>query len=314
MTSAPPGESFGGADQVAATFTAVAAEGAGGEGSGEPATRYSAETEEAEARAAEKSSVYSESGAVDACTQPQQEEHIRVNDEPVLAHADSVRTLGLSRDAPSDPAGLPDVSPKTQCTFEEYTRAEAAVAERGDSLVLVLDTETNGLKRSVVELGWVLADSDGAELVARDCVWRPMEGYVDHIAQKFHNIPDDELMRAPDPEPELRRLMSLLEAVRASGARAVAHNARFDVARIRQTADLCGVRFPDSVQFFCTMERSKRHCGLKAKDGRAKNPSNIELFDTLHPGRVPCGQLHRALSDVRITLASYTEGHRRGWW
>ena len=46
---------------------------------------------------------------------------------------------------------------------------------------------------------------------------------------------------------------------------------------------------------------------------RVKAPRNEELYIFLF-GCKPVGQLHSALPDCRVTLASFVEGRKRKWW
>ena len=65
----------------------------------------------------------------------------------------------------------------------------------------------------------------------------------------------------------------------------------------------------------CTMKASKDQCGLTTKTGRAKLPTNAELYGYLFPDTpLPHAPLHDALVDVKLTSASFIEGHRRGMW
>jgi hypothetical protein len=69
-----------------------------------------------------------------------------------------------------------------------------------------------------------------------------------------------------------------------------------------------------SASMLCTMHNATRYCGLRVRGGkRAKAPSNEELYVFLY-GCNPTGQLHRALADCHVTLASYIAGHKRKWW
>ena len=69
-----------------------------------------------------------------------------------------------------------------------------------------------------------------------------------------------------------------------------------------------------SATMLCTMHSATRHCGLRKRGGKqAKAPRNEELYLFLF-GSKPAGQLHSALPDCRVTLASYIEGRRRKWW
>jgi len=53
---------------------------------------------------------------------------------------------------------------------------------------------------------------------------------------------------------------------------------------------------------------------LRSRGDKRFNASrNEELFEFLF-GKKPAAQLHNALPDCRVTLASYIEGHKRKWW
>lgn len=115
---------------------------------------------------------------------------------------------------------------------------------------------------------------------------------------------------------EVGEFMALVTAAIAQGVRVVAHNASFDVARLNHTAHRHGLAggVLRSATMLCTMHSATRHCQLRARKGkRLKAPRNEELYLFLHK-RKPSGQLHRALPDARITLASYLEGKKRKWW
>ena len=99
------------------------------------------------------------------------------------------------------------------------------------------------------------------------------------------------------------------------GRRIVAHHASFDVRMLNHTA-ICQGLAPSlrSAAMLCTMHNATRHCGLRKRGGKSlKAPRNEELFIFLF-GRKPAVQLHSALPDCRVTLASYIEGHKRKWW
>ena len=64
----------------------------------------------------------------------------------------------------------------------------------------------------------------------------------------------------------------------------------------------------------CTMYSATKHCGLRKRGNKAlKPPRNEELYVFLF-NRKPREQLHSALGDSRVTLASYIAGHERKWW
>ena len=69
-----------------------------------------------------------------------------------------------------------------------------------------------------------------------------------------------------------------------------------------------------SAAMLCTMHSARKHCGLRERGGkRLKAPRNEELYLFLF-GEKPAEQLHSALPDCRVTLASYIAGHKRKWW
>ena len=97
----------------------------------------------------------------------------------------------------------------------------------------------------------------------------------------------------------------------------VAHNASFDVSRLNHTAHRHKLRNCPSLcsaGMLCTMHSATKHCGLRKRGNKAlKPPRNEELYTFLFKD-APTGQLHSALTDCRVTLASYIEGRARKWW
>ena len=107
----------------------------------------------------------------------------------------------------------------------------------------------------------------------------------------------------------------MVAAAEVYGVRLVAHNASFDVRVLNLTAIRQGLA-PSlrSASMLCTMHNATHHCGLRTRGGKqAKAPSNAELFLFLF-GSKPAGQLHSALPDCCVTLASYAAGRQRKWW
>ena len=66
------------------------------------------------------------------------------------------------------PSACPRGRPPQSACKATYDAAHAALPR---ARVLVLDTETSGLAGCVLDLGWVLADSDGKELAAYSKLW-----------------------------------------------------------------------------------------------------------------------------------------------
>ena len=116
-------------------------------------------------------------------------------------------------------------------------------------------------------------------------------------------------------KPELGEFLALVAAAEAAAVRVVAHHASFDVRVLNHTA-VKNQLAPSlrSASMLCTMHSATHHCGLRKRGGKQlKAPRNEELFAFLF-GRAPTVQLHSALPDCRVTLASFIEGRRRRWW
>ena len=62
----------------------------------------------------------------------------------------------------SRPTGVPDACRAV------YDRAHAALR---NAHCLVLDTETSGFTGSVLNIGWILADTSGCVLMEYECLW-----------------------------------------------------------------------------------------------------------------------------------------------
>ena len=118
-----------------------------------------------------------------------------------------------------------------------------------------------------------------------------------------------------DPKPELAEFLALIAAALAVGVRIVAHNASFDVRHLNHTANV--QKLPSSLRsasMLCTMHSATKHCGLRKRGNKVlKPPRNDELYTFLFK-RKPTEQLHSALADCCVTLASYIEGRQRKWW
>ena len=219
--------------------------------------------------------------------------------------------------AAAAPANVQPASRPAAASDECRTAYDRAYRVLRDACCLVFDTETSGFVGSVLNIGWILADADGGVLVSYERLWRlPANERIDRRAFQAHGIDARRLAReGVAAKPEVGEFLALVAAAVAAGVRVVAHNASFDVARLNHTAIRQGLS-PSlrSAVMLCTMHNATRHCGLRARGGkRLKAPRNEELFVFLF-GRKPSDQLHSALPDCRVTLASYIEGRCRKWW
>jgi DNA polymerase III epsilon subunit-like protein len=174
---------------------------------------------------------------------------------------------------------------------------------------LVFDTETSHFSGCVLDIGWIIADSNGAELASYSKLWRlPARERIHSQSYAQHRITTDLLRRdGVDPKLELAEFFALVARALHLGVRVVAHNASFDVARLNHTALKHQLKLTPlySAQLLCTMHNATKHCNLRKRGGKSlKPPHNQELYVFLHKCE-PAGPLHRALPDCRITLACY---------
>jgi DNA polymerase III epsilon subunit-like protein len=247
-----------------------------------------------------------------------QEEALKELRRPVQPLQRDAAPGGAARAGPAAGAavgtGRPTAAEVPAACRDVYTRAHALLSH---AACLVFDTETGGfVNPSVIDLGWILADADGEPLVSYERLWKlPAGERIDRRALKAHGITASRLEREGVlAKPEVGEFLALVAAALAAEVRVVAHNASFDVRCLNSTATKNGLA-PSlrSASMLCTMHNATRHCKLRARGGRLKAPRNEELFRFLF-GRKPAEQLHRALPDCRVTLASYIEGGRRKWW
>lgn len=114
------------------------------------------------------------------------------------------------------PSAHPRGRPPQSACKATYDAAHAALPR---ARVLVLDTETSGLAGCVLDLGWVLADSDGKELAAYSKLWLLPPGERIHSgAFRAHGISGAEVQRdGVAPTPELQEFASLVAAALAAG-------------------------------------------------------------------------------------------------
>lgn len=193
---------------------------------------------------------------------------------------------------------------------------DAVLADVDDRHVLVFDTETTGLRGTVIQFACIIATHAGEEKHVYDEYWHTSET-IDPRAVEVHRIDADTLRRHGLVRAvEVQRVVDLLERAHANGCELVAHNAAFDVEALLRTARAHGIPMQltrDDVR--CTMRLSRQVCDLTNKVGRLKNPTNVELYACLFGSAPPHEErLHNAKVDARITLASFLHGRFRGYW
>jgi DNA polymerase-3 subunit epsilon len=241
------------------------------------------------------------------------EEARRRRVEPLHARAECAPTATTTSGTAAT-TSIPRPADASASCKASYDRVHGCLS---DACCLVFDTETSGFGGCVLQLGWILASTDGAELASYEKLWQLPDGERIHSrAFKAHGITAARLRQdGVKPKPELAEFLALIAAALAAGVRVVAHNASFDVRHLNHTANV--QKLPAllrTASMLCTMHGATRHCGLRTRGNKAmKAPRNEELYVFLFK-RKPAGQLHSALPDCRVTLTSFIEGHKRKWW
>ena len=120
-----------------------------------------------------------------------------------------------------------------------------------------------------------------------------------------------------EARPVLQSFFKLVAEAKAAGVPIVAHNASFDVSRLKKTAEVHGMpdgAVPiDAKEALCTMQTSRAAVDARDRRGHRKAPRLDELHEYLFD-RPPAGRMHAALDDVRALAKCYVEGKKRELW
>ena len=161
----------------------------------------------------------------------------------------------------------------------------ASLLERDD--VLILDTETTGLKNAeVIEVSAINTKGE----VLLDTLVRPRASYMNPHAQRVHGISLSALAEQPSWPDVLPELTALTDR-----ATVLAWNAPFDARMLEQTSAAWGLTHP-KILFACAMQMYARLRGTK-RTGLHKAVGQEGLAHLLE-----MHQSHRALGDVRFVL------------
>ncbi len=180
-------------------------------------------------------------------------------------------------------------------------------------MTLFFDTETTGLPRSytapltdsanwprIVQLAWVLFDTDGAELDARCDLIRPTDYRIPPAM--IHGISHEQAAR---DGIALRDALTTFTAAADAATTLVAHNFEFD--RNIVGAEYARLALPDPIprrRQICTMKTTSAYCGIPAPNGRGyKWPKLAELHQRVF--KTGFEGAHDALADVRATARCY---------
>jgi hypothetical protein len=191
--------------------------------------------------------------------------------------------------------------------------------------VLAFDTEDAGTVGSVLQIGYVLADGSGGELLSHSALLNLPEGVAisPQSARKHHIDAEALRLHGADPIDELVKFKTLIDAARVAGVTMVAHGADGHVRQLNDTPlrHWSGATAPPIIMdepaqraVLCTMVMSVEHCGLHDRLNRPKQPSRAELFMKLLPDVEVPDDLNDALTDARMTMRSYLAGAAAGVW
>lgn len=185
--------------------------------------------------------------------------------------------------------------------------------------VAALDIETTGMRATDVAISVALVsiNSDGAVVSDVSGLIPPPFGIAVHPqARRIHGITDERIAREQhEPVAFLHSVVDAIDHAHDHAIPVVAHNRQFDVRHLNTTLRSHGVaRAIDEERVFCTMKHSKRQKRWHTRDGRAKQPTNTELYETLHGCVDDTLCVHDARDDALMTARSYVAGRRRAWW
>lgn len=178
--------------------------------------------------------------------------------------------------------------------------------------VLVFDTETTGIgsRDQILQLAYICFDAEGKELSLSSRYWKCLKP-VQPGATLVNGITTEQARSATAlPRDEIPAFLSLVDSVGRNGGVVVAHNAKFDVRMLVQTAAEWNIPVSlPPVPVFCTLAALRR----LPVQVRGVGLRNSEVYERM--GGEPLeGRFHEALNDCRATGFIFFEGRERGWW
>ena len=188
-----------------------------------------------------------------------------------------------------------------------------------DKLYIFFDTETTGVPLNykapttdtrnwprLVQLGWILMDSEGNKLSQQDYIIRPEGFTIPSDASRVHGITTERALEEGCP------LTDVIDEFMADFDQAtfiVGHNVDFDKKIVG--AELVRLHRPDimnSKRTYCTMQAGTNFCRIPGRYGY-KWPKLQELYVRLF-GHEFDGA-HNAMSDIDATQECFWEMRRR---
>ena len=205
------------------------------------------------------------------------------------------------------PISVPVYTPKKHHII--FASSDPKKVGLDNSCFLFFDTETTGIPKDynapvtdlnnwprVVQLSWIVTDSQGNELKIRDYIIKPEGFSIPTESSRVHGITTAIANRDGVPlQNVLAELLSDLE----SATTIVGHNVDFDKKVVGSEFCRCGIeRSSLNKPTVCTMKSSTDFCKLPGKYGY-KWPTLLELHKILFGEGF--GNAHNSLSDIQAT-------------
>ncbi|MBO4874898.1 MAG: 3'-5' exonuclease [Bacteroidales bacterium] len=185
---------------------------------------------------------------------------------------------------------------------------------------LFFDTETTGLPRDyeapasdtlnwprMVQLSWILTDSQGNVLSVHDCIVRPDGFEIPEQAASIHGISTERAMREGAP---LDSVLTVFLQTLDSAEYIVGHNISFDIHIVDSEFIRRGVDASLApMKAYCTMLAGTDYCKLPGNYGHYKWPKLQELHKKLFGTEFD--DAHNSAADVEATCKCFWEMRRR---
>ncbi len=178
--------------------------------------------------------------------------------------------------------------------------------------IIIFDCETTGFGSDdrLVQLAWLVHDSDGKELKSQNHIIKPVGFEIPIESTKIHGITTQEALDGGEDLKEvIDKFMSDIKEYECWTM--VGHNIDFDKRMITyELARLGTASNFDLMTKICTMNKSKDYCALPSSRKGYKQPKLQELYVVLFGEEFE--DAHNAFADVHATAKCYWELKKRG--
>ena len=170
--------------------------------------------------------------------------------------------------------------------------------------IIIFDCETTGFGSDdhLVQLAWLIHDSEGNELKSENHIIKPVGFEIPIETTKIHGITTKEAIDGGEDLKEvIDKFMSDIKEYECWTM--VGHNINFDKRMITYELARLGIMFNfDLMDKVCTMNKSKDYCAIPGERGN-KMPKLQELYTILFGEEFEGA--HNASADVQATAKCY---------